>query len=126
MKAKTPPATVIHNGDCQYSYKFFPQLGELRERNEPSLATVRFNPKAKDNSLPLNHLAIIVVIATIIDSAPKPKSNLPVAINQILPVNAVTIEPSIMNAVKINTDRFVPIRSINNPPIRTIIILGNE
>ena len=126
INAKTPAATVIQSGDCQYSYKLLPHEGELRAIKEPNLATVRFNPKANDNSLPLNHRAIIVVIATIIDSAPKPNINLPADINQIFPVSAVTTEPSIINAVNIITDVFVPILSINNPPIRTMMIFGNE
>jgi len=98
----------------------------LSARNEPNLATVKFNPNANDNCFPLNQRAIMVVIATIIDSAPSPNISLPADINQILPVIAVTIEPIMISAVKIITEVFVPILSIRIPPTSTIIMFGKE
>ena len=124
ISAKTPAATVTHKGDCQYSNKLFPQVGEFNARKDPKRATVKFKPNAKDNSFPLNHRAITVVIATIIDSAPRPKTNLPAAIKNISPVIAVMIAPSIIKKVKIKTDFRVPIRSIKIPPTSTMIMLG--
>lgn len=124
ISAKTPAATVTHNGDCQYVNKLFPHVGEFNARKDPKRATVKFKPNAKDNSLPLNHRAITVVIATIIDSAPRPKTNLPAAIKNISPVMAVMIAPIIIRNVKMRTDFRVPIRSIKIPPTSTMIMLG--
>ena len=124
ITANIPAATVINKGFCQLSKKERAIVGEFNARKEPSLATVRFIPKANDSSFPLNQRATIVVIATIMDSAPSPNISLPDAIVTRSPFIAVTTAPIIIRIVKIKTDFLVPILSIINPPINTIIIFG--
>jgi hypothetical protein len=81
----TPAPTATQRGLCQYWNIDFPQVGEFRARNDPRRAMVRFRPKAKESSFPLNHRARIVVMATIMDSAPSPKIRRPAAITTMFP-----------------------------------------
>ena len=91
---------------------------------EPARAIIKFKPKANASSLPLNHLATAVLIATIIDSAPRPNTKRPVAMVIKLPFVAVMIPPVIIRIQNNKVAFLVPILSIMIPPISTIIILG--
>ena len=73
--------------------KIFPKDGELRAMKEPNLAKLKLRPNADESALPLNHLAIIVVIATIMIQLQDRKSTYPKAISQKVLLNAVTIAP---------------------------------
>ena len=84
----------------------------------PDVQLLRLSPNANESSFPLNQRAIIVVMATIIDSAPSPNISLPVAIRNRSPLRAVTTAPIIISIVKIRTDFLVPILSIINPPTK--------
>ena len=81
-----PPPVLVGAGAAQ--------VGAFRAAKEPRRAIVRLTPKAKDSSLPRNHLAIAVVTATMSDSAPSPKTSRPAAITASVPLTAVSAAPS--------------------------------
>ena len=83
---------------------------------------VRLIPNAKLSSLPLNHFAMAVVTATISDSAPIPNTNRPIAITQKTGVAAVMMAPIRQMIPKSSKALRAPMRSMMNPPIRTVAI----
>src|SRR6202140_877860 len=109
-KLETPRA--IRKGHRQFAYAARAQVGEFRAANEPSRQMVRLMPKAKLNSLPLNHRAKAAVTATISDSAPMPKINRPTAISQRCPEATVIAGPIKHRTAKSIKDFRTPIRSI--------------
>ncbi len=67
--------------------------------------TVRFTPKAKLSSLPLNQAASAVVMATMSDSAPMPKTRRPVAMIHKLLVSTVMMEPRKQSTPNMSVER---------------------
>src|SRR6516162_4386165 len=118
MTAVDPTITASTRGRCQLGGAFTPsgknaegaQVGELSAATEASRAMVRLMPKAKLSSFPLNHFARAVVTATIMDSAPSPKTVRPAIITGALPRAAVMAAPKRQTAAKARIDFLVPMR----------------
>ena len=110
---------------------------------------VRFTPKAKLNSLPLNQRAMAVVTATMSDSAPRPKTRRPAAITLMsgatgsapnslsrpftirpsgaragISGKAVTAAPAKQMIPNSSVDFLVPMRSMITPPMSTMMMFG--
>jgi hypothetical protein len=64
------------------------------------------------------------VIATIIDSAPRPKRRRPAAITGKSGETAVTTAPTRQTIANISVDVRVPNRSTMTPPMSTMTMLG--
>src|SRR5580704_7687433 len=92
------------------------QVGELSAATDANREIVRLMPNAKLSSLPLNHLAKAVVTATIMDSAPSPKTVRPAIISGALPLAAVMVAPRRQMIAKARIDFLVPMRSMMMPP----------
>ena len=60
---------------------------------EPARAMLRLTPNAKPSCLPTNHCPMMTVMATIIDSAPRPKIRRPNAISSKMGDSAVMTAP---------------------------------
>jgi hypothetical protein len=74
-------ATASHNGGCHpMSYNGLNHVVDMSAPYDPARAIARFTPKANPSCLPMNHWPMMTVIATIIDSAPRPKISRPAAI----------------------------------------------
>ena len=81
---------------------------------------VRFSPKAKLSSLPLNHLARAVVTATHRDSAPSPSTVLPATMTAKWPTSPVRMEPRRQRNEKIQMAFLAPMRSTIMPPMSRV------
>ena len=77
---------------------------------------VRLSPKAKLSSLPLNHLAMAVVTATMSGSAPTPRRKRPAAMTRKSEETAVRTPATVQTAPKSRIERAVPKRSMTTPP----------
>ena len=69
-----------NSGGCHPVKNADAQLGELSAATDPRRPNVRLRAIANDSSLPLNHLARAVVMATMRGSEPMPSTNRPAAI----------------------------------------------
>ena len=82
---------------------------------------VRLMPKAKLSSLPLNHFASAVVMATISGSEPTPRRNRATSITVRSDETALRIAATVQMAAKRIVDFAVPKRSTITPPRRSTI-----
>src|ERR1700730_8463466 len=121
-RAENPSS--MRKGLRQLEYAQRAQVGELSAAKVPRRDAVRFNPKAKLNSLPRNQRARAVVTATFNDSAPIPKMRRPVAIRGRCPDAAVIAGPTNERIAKIMSAFRNPIRSMMKPPMTTVKMLG--
>src|SRR5271166_2471975 len=110
MTQNTEKPREIRNGHRQFAYAARAHVGELRAAKDPRRQIVRFMPKAKLSSLPLNHRARAAVTATFKDSAPIPKMSRPAAMIQSAPEEAVMAGPSRHKTPKIMSDLRRPRR----------------
>src|ERR1700730_14629990 len=115
---------AISKGVRQLDLSYRVQVGELSAAHVPSRDAVRFNPKAKLSSFPLNQRASAVTTATFSDSAPIPKISRPVAMTDKCPDMTVIAGPIKQSTPKNISDFRRPIRSMMMPPIKTVKMLG--
>ena len=91
---------------------------------EPARAMLRLTPNANPSCRPTNHCPIATVIATIIDSAPRPKISRPAAIAGKFGAIAVTTAPTREITANASVDNRVPYRSTMIPPTSTMMMFG--
>src|ERR1022692_1500441 len=108
---REPKPTEISSGLRQKLYANPAHDGDCCARSDPAREIIRLIPKAKLSSFPRNHLAIAVVTATISDSAPRPKTNRPVAITPNAGDRQVTPAPRKHSVPKMKIALRVPMRS---------------
>ena len=92
-------------------------MGDQSADTEPSRAIVRLMPNAKLSSLPLNHFASAVVMATIRGSEPIPSRNRAMIITVRSDDTAIRIPATVQIAAKRMVDFAVPMRSMMMPPM---------
>ena len=115
IAAVTPtPATPVasHSGSCQLAYSGLAKEVDQSAEADPRRAIDRLMPKAKDSSLPLNHLASAAVAATISGSAPMPSRKRPASMVSNVPVDAISAAEAMQISANRAIERLVPQRSI--------------